>query len=245
VIVFVHGVPETAALWDKLRAFLQRDSVAVSLPGFGCARPAEFAATHDAYVAWLCDEIGRLGPPVDLVGHDWGAALTYRVARAHGDLLRSWAADSAQMVHPDYEWHEVARVWQTPGEGEAFMEAYLSLTPEDAAAVFERDAVPHDDAVQLAAATDETMASCILDLYRSALPNPYSNWDVPWAATPARGLVLNPTEDPFGVVTMVEAVAEVLGAKIETVDGLGHWWMLQDPPRAAALLERFWASLTE
>jgi pimeloyl-ACP methyl ester carboxylesterase len=114
VIVFVHGVPETAALWDKLRGFLQRDSVAVSLPGFGCARPAEFAATHDAYVAWLCDEIGRLGPPVDLVGHDWGAALTYRVARAHGDLLRSWAADSAQMVHPDYEWHEVARCGRHP-----------------------------------------------------------------------------------------------------------------------------------
>ena len=32
MIVFVHGVPETAALWDKLRAELTAESVALSLP---------------------------------------------------------------------------------------------------------------------------------------------------------------------------------------------------------------------
>lgn len=99
MVVFVHGVPETATLWDKLRGLLQRGSVALSLPGFGCARPDGFAATHDAYVAWLCDEIRRLGPPVDLVGHDWGAGLTYRIATAHGDLLRSWVAAQVGMPH--------------------------------------------------------------------------------------------------------------------------------------------------
>jgi hypothetical protein len=25
--------------------------------------------------------------------------------------------------------------------------------------------------------------------------------------------------------------------------GVGHWWMLQDPARGAAVLEEFWASL--
>lgn len=74
--VFVHGVPETALLWDGVRARLDVDSVAVALPGFGNPRPPGFAATKDAYAHWLADEIRRIGPPVDLVGHDWAALLT-------------------------------------------------------------------------------------------------------------------------------------------------------------------------
>ena len=38
-VVFVHGSPETAELWDPLRAVLSRDAVALSLPGFGAPRP--------------------------------------------------------------------------------------------------------------------------------------------------------------------------------------------------------------
>jgi len=37
--VFVHGVPETPAVWDRLRVELHRDDViALQLPGFGCPR---------------------------------------------------------------------------------------------------------------------------------------------------------------------------------------------------------------
>src|SRR5439155_3332039 len=79
VIVFVHGVPETAEMWDKMRAEIDGDSIAVSLPGFGCERPAGFPATKDAYADWLIGELEKTGEPVDLVGHDWGAGLTYRV----------------------------------------------------------------------------------------------------------------------------------------------------------------------
>jgi hypothetical protein len=34
-----------------------------------------------------------------------------------------------------------------------------------------------------------------------------------------------------------------LGARTERLDGLGHWWALQDPARAADVLTKFWASL--
>ena len=33
------------------------------------------------------------------------------------------------------------------------------------------------------------------------------------------------------------------GAGVATLDGLGHWWMTQDPARGARALARFWASL--
>ena len=45
-VVFVHGVPETAAIWDPLIAALGRDDVvALSPPGFGAPVPEGFEAT--------------------------------------------------------------------------------------------------------------------------------------------------------------------------------------------------------
>lgn len=79
MIVFVHGVPETASLWDKVRSHIEAESVALTLPGFGCPRPDGFGATKDEYVEWLVAELDTFDEPVDLVGHDWGASLTYRV----------------------------------------------------------------------------------------------------------------------------------------------------------------------
>ena len=52
--VFVHGVPETPAVWRGLLAALDRpDTVALSLPGFEGARPAGFGATMQEYAGWL------------------------------------------------------------------------------------------------------------------------------------------------------------------------------------------------
>ena len=86
MIVLVHGVPESAALWDLLRAALAGESAALALPGFATPRPAGFGATKDDYVDWLVGEIEQFDAPVDLVGHDWGAALTYRVAVSYTHL---------------------------------------------------------------------------------------------------------------------------------------------------------------
>jgi hypothetical protein len=35
-----------------------------------------------------------------------------------------------------------------------------------------------------------------------------------------------------------------MGARFERLDGLGHWWMLQDPGRGARVLEEFWATVS-
>lgn len=242
VIVFVHGVPETAAIWGKVRSAISHESVALSLPGFGCSRPDGFGATKDDYVRWLLDELDQIEGPVDLVGHDWGAVLTYRVATAYGDRLHSWAADIANIAHPTYEWHDLAKRWQTPGEGEAFVESQNAQAPEQRAPRFEAMGVPHDDALQMASASDATMGGCILALYRSATPNPHHHWG-PWASTSAPGLVLHPTDDPFGNETLAAEVAESLGARFERLEGAGHFWPYQAPAKAASLLESFWASL--
>jgi pimeloyl-ACP methyl ester carboxylesterase len=243
MIVFLHGVPETAAIWDKVRAAVETESVALALPGFGCPRPSGFSATKDAYVDWVLAELDRFGTPVDLVGHDWGAGITYRIATAHGDRVRSWAMDVANVFHPDYEWHEFARIWQTPGEGEAFFETQAA-TPADArAGVFEAFGVGHDDALAMASWSDETMAGCILDLYRSATPNPFAHWKDAGGPTPAPGLVIHPSDDPFGDATKSMEVADALGARHVTLAHAGHWWPLQAPDAGAAVLSEFLASV--
>jgi pimeloyl-ACP methyl ester carboxylesterase len=241
MIVFVHGVPETAAIWRKVRALIDRDSVALALPGFGSPRP-DSISTKDDYAQWLLNELQGFDEPVDVVGHDWGAGLLYRVVTAHGDAVRSWAADVAGIAHPDYEWHDIAKVWQTPGEGEAFVEAQNSLSPEDRAGLFEAYGVPREDALEMAAGSDATMGESILGLYRSALPNPHADWG-PLAPTKAPGLVLHPAEDPFADAKLSAEVADALGARFAPIAGAGHFWPYQAPAAGAALLESFWSSL--
>src|SRR5262245_48019235 len=108
--VFVHGVPETAALWeDLLKELGRRDAVTLALPGFGSPRPAGFGATREAYVEWLIGEIEKLDPPVDLVGHDWGGGFALRVACLKSDHLRSWVSDAAGVGDAEFRWHEFAK----------------------------------------------------------------------------------------------------------------------------------------
>ena len=220
------------------------DSMALSLPGFACERPDDFGGTKDDYVDWLLGELDTIEGPIDLVGHDWGAGLTYRVATAYGDHVRSWAADIGKIAHPDYEWHDFAKLWQTPGEGEAFVESQYTTPPEERAPLFEAMGVPHEDALEMASASDATMGGCILSLYRSAVPNPHHAWG-PWSPTSAPGLVLHPTEDPFDDEKMASEVAQSLGARFERIEGAGHFWPYQSPEEAARILEAFWSSIAD
>src|SRR4051794_38842928 len=94
--VFVHGNPETPAIWDQLFAHLTRkDVIALSPPGFGAPVPDGFDASADAYVQWLAHALESIERPIDLVGHDWGGAHVLRIAMERPDLIRSWTTDIA------------------------------------------------------------------------------------------------------------------------------------------------------
>ena len=73
--VLVHGVPETARLWNSVRSHLHRqDVVRCRAPRASAPpRPDGFGATMDEYAAWLTGQLETPRPPIDLVGHDWGA----------------------------------------------------------------------------------------------------------------------------------------------------------------------------
>lgn len=244
--VLVHGNPETAAVWRPLLAELGRkDVLTLSPPGFGAAVPAGFGGTCDEYLRWLTAELEALGEPVDLVGHDWGATHTLRLACERPDLLRSWCVDTAGPWVGDFAWHEVSRRLMTPGEGEEVIRAWLAMGPIARRVIFQPAGMSPDVVSELAAAIDEAMGHCILGLYRSAGEQARARWREQLAAAAARpGLVVAPVGDDFGgTETQYRAVAQHAGAKVTVLEDLGHWWALQDPALAAEALCGFWDSL--
>ncbi len=244
--VFVHGNPETEAIWDGLFQHLERDDVmTLSPPGFGAPAADDFPATSDAYLAWLVDALTGLDGPVDLVGHDWGGGHVLRLAMTRPDLIRSWVSDIAGALDPDYVWHDMAQVWQTPDAGEQAVEAMVETPVDQRTAQFETLGMSHAVAARVAAAVDATMARCILALYRSAAQPAMADWGRALGDAKARpGLVIIAAEDPYtGGEALARRSAERAGAQVAVLPGLGHWWMCEDPARGAEVLNRFFASL--
>ena len=167
-VVLVHGNPETDAVWDPLVAELGRDDVLrLSPPGWGAPVPEGWGATVAEYRDWLVRQLEEIGAPVHLVGHDWGGGHVLGVAMTRPDLLRSWCSDILGCLEPDYVWHPLAQLWQTPGAGEA---AVAAIVEDPGPRLDDMAARGLDRAVgeRMAAGYDATMARCILGLYRDA-----------------------------------------------------------------------------
>ena len=249
-VVLVHGNPETEAVWGPLVAELdhagvqQSDIVRLSPPGWGAPVPDGWGATVEEYRRWLVGELEAIGEPVDLVGHDWGGGHVANVAMTRPDLLRSWCSDVLGIFEPDYVWHDLAQVWQTPGDGEAAVAAMLA-DPAGRARRLVPLGVSPDVAAEMAKSYDDAMGRCTLALYRDAAQPALTRLGENLPAAAARpGLAVVAIDDHFvGTEEMRRRAAARAGARVAVLDGLGHWWMVQDPARGAAMLAGFWASL--
>jgi pimeloyl-ACP methyl ester carboxylesterase len=245
-VVLVHGNPETDAVWGALVEALGRDDVVrLSPPGFGAPLPTGFPATSLAYRDWLIGELQRIAEPVDLVGHDWGGCHVVNAVMHRHDLVRSWASDVVGLFDQDYVWHDMAQAFQTPDAGEQVVEAMMAGSMADRTQQLADFGVPAAAATSFAAAQGPEMGRAILALYRSARQPAMADAGRALENAAARpGLSLLATEDPFvGSEAIRRRAADRAGARTEVLDGLGHWWMLEDPARSAAALSRFWDSL--
>lgn len=243
--VFVHGNPESSAIWTDLFSQLQRkDVVALSPPGFGAPVPAGFTATADAYRDWLADELQRIEGPIDLVGHDWGGGHVLRIAMERPELIRSWTTDIAGAMEPDYEWHDMAKSWQTPGVGEAQLGLMVMAPAFMREAQFKSMGLGSASRA-VAEAVNADMVRCILALYRSAAQPAMRNWGAQLEQAAARlGLVIAAANDSYvGGTERAQRAAARAGARCVVLEGRGHWWMCEDPAGSARVLDEFFASL--
>jgi len=237
--VFVHGVPETPVIWDSLIDALGiDDAIRLRLPGFGNSLPAGFEPTMDRYAQWLADELGELDGPIDLVSHDWGALLSVRVNAQHPKLVRSWVTDMGNL-DDDFEWHDTARTWQTPGEGEAFMEGILGISDEERAELLTGLGIEASIASKMSPEVDSTMGAAILSLYRSAV-DIGSEWGPGIDDIVAPTLVIEAALDPFRSPGATTAFVGRTRAETVELAEAGHWWMTTDAAAAASAIQEFW-----
>ena len=245
-VVLVHGNPETDAVWDPVVEALGRnDVVRLSPPGFGAPLPDGWPATYVHYRDWLEDELTKIDDPVDLVGHDWGGGHVINVVVHRPALVRSWVTDFIGLFDPAYVWHDLALVWQTPGDGEALVETMMSSTLQDRVEQLVGLGLTPQVATKMAAGQGPDMGRAILALYRSAAQPVMAEVGRNLENAAARpGLSILASEDHYvGSDEIRRRAAERAGGRTEVLDGLGHWWMVQDPARAAAVLTQFWDSI--
>lgn len=241
VCILIHGVPDTPALWDGLRAELDlgKDQIITpALPGFVDAAPNGFSASKQAYVNWLIEllevQCARTGP-VDLVGHDWGAILCLRAAHLRPDLIKSWAALNA-VILPDTGWHRIARLWQTPLLGEVLM---LCARPWILRKTMPRLGMPKALATTEAPRIGRHMKRAILRLYRSAI-TVNTDWGGDLAGLPKHGLVVWGDQDPFMPLSKAKRFCAAQNIPLHVEKGAGHWAMCENPRLIAQRLQRHW-----
>lgn len=92
-VMFVHGFPEAAFVWDEIQELLAPGvaCIAPQMRGYaGSSAPADLSAYRARHlVADLVALIGHCGAPLELlVAHDWGGAVAWALAALRPDLLR-------------------------------------------------------------------------------------------------------------------------------------------------------------
>lgn len=248
-IVLVHGNPETDAIWGDLVGELAdlgaTDPILLSPPGFGAPIPEGWGATRVEYRDWLIarlEDVVTGSGPVDLVAHDWGAVHAFGMLAVRPGLVRSWACDCTGLLHPDYDWHDLAQLWLTPEVGEQVIDGMRAMSRDDWIAQMVGQGMAEPAAADVADSF-EVMAECILPLYRSGAQPVMAELGAALAAADLPpGLALDPTADPFvGPAGRAVDMADRLGARHAPMDGAGHWWMMERPAEAAGILVDFWA----
>src|SRR3954452_20266600 len=99
-VLLLHGFPETSASWARVTPLLAEAGLRTYAPDQLGYSPGARAAEVDAYALSnltqvTADLMTALEiPRADVVGHDWGAQVAWRLAAWHPDRVRSLTAVS-------------------------------------------------------------------------------------------------------------------------------------------------------
>lgn len=242
--LFVHGVPDSPAVWRPVLAALGEEAAGArvpNLPGFAAPAPAGFTATKDEYADWLIAEAEALhaeGGPIDIVGHDWGALLALRAASLRPELFRSWIVSNA-VIDADYRGHQIAQLWNTPIIGEVL----VALTwPKPLEKGLAEAGIPpeiaHEEAAQWRAGH---IQKNVLRLYSSANGLRFEeDWLAPLKNLPPKGLIIWGENDPYVDLSVAQRFSAQRGTPLEVIKGAGHWAIAERADEVAGHIARHW-----
>lgn len=242
-VVFVHGNPGPKEDWEDLvtRTGEFGRAVAPDMPGYGAAdKPADFDYTSNGYARHLAGVLDQLAiKTIHLVMHDFGGPWGLLWAVQHPDALASATLINTGVLL-DYHWHRLARIWRTPGLGELFM----ATTTRPGLRLL----VSHDNPRLPSSAIDHIYEvsrgwptkRAVLKLYRATPASALGTLREPLRALNRPALVIWGTDDAYIPWQQAERQRESFpAARIELLEGLGHWPFLEDPARVAELVTPF------
>jgi pimeloyl-ACP methyl ester carboxylesterase len=242
-VVFVHGNPGPGSDWTDLlgRVGEFARALAPDLPGYGEAdKPADFDYTIEGYARHLGGLLEELGVGrAHLVAHDFGGPWALAWAVANPDAFASATLiDTGALI--DYRWHRYARIWRTPVAGELFMvsgsraAARLLLGRENPRLY--RDAI---DSIYAHGRSWGTKRA-ILKLYRATPASAMEGSVQALRELDRPALVLWGTHDAYLPWQQAERQRQAFpSARVELLEGLGHWPFLEDPGWVASLVVPF------
>ncbi len=242
-VVFVHGNPGPADDWRDLLARVGEfgRAIAPDMPGYGRAgKPKDFNYSVDGYAGHLAALLDQLGiTRAHIVAHDFGGPWALAWAVRHPGALASATLINTG-VGIDYRWHRYARIWRTPVLGEVFM-ATASRPGFRLLLGRENPRLTRDQIDRIYDASRPwATRRAVLKLYRAT---PAATLAAPAAALrlldrPA--LVIWGTQDAYLPSEQAERQRQAFpSARVELLDGHGHWVMLEDPGRVASLVIPF------
>jgi pimeloyl-ACP methyl ester carboxylesterase len=248
-VVFVHGNPGSSADWEGLMratgAFAR--SVAIDAPGFGRAdKPDTFDYTVGGYADHLGKALEQLGVRrAHLVLHDFGGPWGLEWAARHPERLASLVlVDSGILI--GYRWHSLARIWQTPVVGEAFMASANRFGFRTLVKVGQRVPLPRPFVDRMYDDFDRGTKRAVLRLYRATRPveevsrSLADRLSASLAEDPRPTLVVWGRRDPYLPVEQAYRQADYFpGAQVSVLDQGGHFPFADDPEGVEALVVPF------
>ena len=252
-VLMLHGFPDSRFLWrHQVPALVDAGYrvIAPDLRGFGEApRPLDVRSYRRP--ALVADALGLLDAleleRVHLVGHDWGASLSWRIAGSYPDRIERLVVMSVGApMTPGWETEEQKKAsW--------YFEFFCQSGVSEAAIVAEnwkrfRDWC-HGQGDQDRYLRDLARPRALtagLNWYRGAFTPPEPG-EAPWPPLPRWEKVRCPTlgvwgeEDPFLLEPQIAGSAPFVDApwRYERIGDAGHWLMLDQPDALNHLLLEF------
>jgi pimeloyl-ACP methyl ester carboxylesterase len=247
-VVLLHGFPERASHWDAVAERLNAAGLRTLAPDQRGYSPGARPRTRAAYrmkhlVADVVALLELLGEPVHLVGHDWGAAVAWRLAADHRNLVGTLTTVSvphpAAFARSLVTSSQALRSWyvlaaQPPG----FVEAVARWTPGVIEGLLRASGLDDAGVTRFRSEmVDDGALSGGLGWYRAAA------LESPTSCGPVRVPTTHVWSD--GDVSLARCGAELTGRHVEApyelrvLAGVTHWVPTQAPgPLADAVLDR-------
>ncbi|WP_299569430.1 alpha/beta fold hydrolase [uncultured Williamsia sp.] len=245
VVVALHGFPQTKESWRRVSAGLAERGIRTVAPDKRGYSPRARPRGRRAYaipelVSDVAALVDRVGGPVHLVGHDWGAIVGWAVTAQRPELVRSYTALSVP--------HPAAFLTALGTSSQALRSWYM--------AAFQMPVVPErtvravrsrlEASLRRSGLDDESLAVVRERVVGTDALTGGMNWyrAMPFGLGSATGDITVPTtfiwgaRDAFLTRTgAIETAAHVLGKyRFAVVDDGGHWLPETHPTLVAELV---------